>query len=72
MIDIRYSWGDVEEPVEVPERIDAWQYMLNLALNELKIECQEHCGEGGASIIPKEDSIEVHYIDGKICYYTLK
>lgn len=72
MINIEYSWGDKEEPVEVPEGKDAWEFMLELALKECKIECQEHCGEGAIKIIPDEDGIELHYCDGEICYYTIQ
>lgn len=72
MIDIRYSWGDEETPVDVPEGKDAWQFMLELALKEMEIECQEHCGEGIVKIIPDKERIELHYMDGEICYYTIK
>lgn len=71
MIDIRCSWGDDEKPVEVPDGEDAWQFMLELVVKEAKIECQDYCDEGELKIIPKEDSLELHYMDGEICYYTI-
>lgn len=33
-IHIKYSWGDEEEPVVVPENKDPWAYMKELAVNE--------------------------------------
>lgn len=70
-IKINYSWGDEEPPVEVPKDQDPWQFMLDLALKELRIECLEHCGEGEIKIIPGETGIELHYHDGEICYYEI-
>ena len=63
--------GDDEKPVEVPDGEDAWQFMFELVVKEAKIECQDHCDEGELKIIPKEDSLELHYMDGEICYYTI-
>ena len=36
-----------------------------------RAECRTHCGEGMASIIPTEDGIELHYMDGSVCQYEL-
>lgn len=59
-VDISYSWGDRETPIEIPANKNNWDYMLELAIREMKEECRTHCGEGMASIIPTEDGIELH------------
>ena len=49
-VEIKYSWGEEESPVTVPEGQDGFDFMLGLALNEMKIEMKEHIDEGFASI----------------------
>lgn len=71
MIDIKYSWGDSEEPVEIPDGQDAWEFMLELALKEARLECREHFSEGCVRIIPNADNIELHYCNGDICHYSI-
>lgn len=70
-VDISYSCGDRETPIEIPADRNNWDYMLELAIREMKEECRTHCGEGMASIIPTEDGIELHYMDGSVCQYEL-
>ena len=70
-INISYSWGDEECPVVVPEGEDTYEFMLNLALKELRIELMEHLGEGTASIEAEENYINLTYCDGQICYYKV-
>ena len=71
-IEISYFWGDKEcKPVEIPEGKDPLDIMMELALNEMKIECTEHNDEGVASIEPSEDEIKLFYMDGEVCYYKL-
>lgn len=71
VIEISYSWGDEETPVDVPENIDAFDFMLELALKEMKIEMREHPGEGFACMGAEENFIELKYCDGESCYYKI-
>ena len=43
-VDISYSWGDRETPIEIPANKNNWDYMLELAIREMKEECRTHCG----------------------------
>lgn len=70
-IKIQYSWGDSEEPVEVPGGQDAWEFMMELAAKEAKIECREHRGEGCVKIVPNDNGIALYYCNDSICYYSI-
>lgn len=73
-IQIWYSWGDIECPVEVSDEIDAWEYIKRLAINEAEISFFEHELEGeiGLSFYPEEEKIILHYAcDDEYCYYLI-
>lgn len=73
-IQIWYSWGDQESPVEVPEGIDAWEYMKKLAVDEAERDFfeQEDYGEIGLQFFADEDKIILHYpCDDEYCYYLI-
>lgn len=70
-IEIQYSWGDSEEPVEVPDGQDAWEFMMGLAAKEAEIECREHRGEGCVKIVPNDNGIALYYCNDSICYYSI-
>lgn len=72
-IQIWYSWGDEESPVEVPENQDAYEYMLELVMDEVNItlhECPHYwCG---AWLSPEEGKAEIYYgYDNEKCYYLI-
>lgn len=70
-IGIWYSWGDIEVPVEVPEGKDAFDYMVELALEEVRITIVED--EEKATIWINEDEnvvLNYHY-DNEYCYYRI-
>lgn len=73
-IQIWYSWGDQESPVEVPEGMDAWEYMKKLAVDEAEVSFFEHEDEGeiGLSFYADEGKIVLHYgYDDEHCYYLI-
>lgn len=70
-IRITYSWGDEELPVVIPNGEDPVEFMFKLVTKEAFIDCVEHCNEGIVTIIPCEDSAELHYHDGEVCYYSI-
>jgi hypothetical protein len=73
-IQIWYSWGDQESPVEVPDGVDAWEYMKKLAVDEAAISFWDHEDEGevGLSFYVDEGKIILHYnYDDEYCYYLI-
>lgn len=73
-IQIWYSWGDQESPVEVPEGTDAWEYMKKLAVDEAAVSFYEHEDEGeiGLKFYADEGKIVLHYpSDDEYCYYLI-
>lgn len=72
-IQIWYSWGDQESPVEVPNGTDAWEYMVQLATKESKIELVEHEPDIDVMIQLSRnmDKVTLHYTDGHRCYYLI-
>ena len=73
-IQIWYSWGDQEAPVEVPEGEDAWEYMKKLAVDEAAVSFHEHEADGaiGMKFYADEGKIVLHYpCDGEYCYYLI-
>lgn len=74
-IGIWYSWGDVEYPVKVPEGRDAFNYMIEIALKEVKISITE--SEDIVAIWIKEDDngneiVVLNYQrDNEYCYYKI-
>ena len=73
-IQIWYSWGDQESPVEVPKEYDAWEYVKKLAVDEAEIAFHEHEDEGeiGLCFYADEGKIILHYpSDDEYCYYLI-
>lgn len=72
-IQIWYSWGDQESPVEVPEGRDAWEYMAHLAVKEARIELVEHEPDIDVMVQFSKDmgKVTLHYTDGQRCYYQI-
>jgi hypothetical protein len=69
-IQIWYSWGDQESPVEVPDGIDAWEYMKELAATEVFVSQEEH--PYGCTIWPYPDEYKIvlkYHCDDEYCYY---
>lgn len=72
-IQIWYSWGDQESPVEVPEGMDAWEYMAQLAVREAQIELKENEPDIDVMLQFSADmsKVTLHYADGQRCYYLI-
>lgn len=73
-IQIWYSWGDQESPVEVPNGTDAWEYAKKLAIDEAERDFFEHEDEGeiGLKFFVNEGKIILHYpCDDEYCYYLI-
>ena len=74
-IGIWYSWGDIECPVEVPENVDAFNYMMKVALEEVKVSVTE--SEDTVTIWIKEDNdgsevvVLNYHRDNEYCYYKI-
>lgn len=71
-IQIYYSWGDQESPLEVPESEDPFEYAFELALDEIRVATFE-AEEAYHSINADRDSslITLYYGDGTYCYYQI-
>ena len=72
---IWYSWGDIESPIKVPEKEDAFDYMMSIALEEVKTSIVED--EEPVTIWVKENDdgeeiivINYHY-NNEFCYYKV-
>lgn len=71
-IHIWYSWGECEEPVEVPNGTDAWDKMKQLAMSEVEISCLEHECAVGVLIDANAQKITLQYLyDNQECYYQI-
>lgn len=71
-IQIWYSWGDQESPVEVPEGADAWEYMKKLAVDEADVSQEEYPYGCGIWMYPDKDRIILQYYqDDEYCYYLI-
>ncbi len=72
-IQIWYSWGDQESPVEVPEGTDAWEYMVQLATKEARIELVENEPVIDVMLQFAKDmnKVTLYYADGQRCYYLI-
>jgi hypothetical protein len=74
-IGIWYSWGDVECPIEVPENADAFNYMMKMALEEVRVSITE--SEDAVTIWIKEDDnggdvVVLNYHSyNEYCYYKI-
>lgn len=74
-IGIWYSRGDIEYPVEVPKGREAFNYMIEIALTEVRVSITE--SEDTVTIWIKEDDdgsevvvLNYHW-DNEYCYYKI-
>ena len=71
-IQIWYSWGDQESPVEVPNGTDAWEYMQQLVIKEVAVSQEEYPYGCGIWMYPDEDKVVLkYYQDDEYCYYLI-
>ena len=71
-VQIYYSWGDQESPVEVPESEDPLEYAFNLAIDEIRVSAFEaECDHHSLTINREEQMITLYYGDGTYCYYQI-
>jgi len=76
-IDISYSWGDEEEPVEIeaPDESTAFDIMLDMAVREIKTcfrDGQNECSYT-LTVMPWNNQIILYYgYDDEECYYYLR
>jgi hypothetical protein len=76
-IGIWYSWGDIELPVKVPENEDAFDYMMEVALQEVKVsiaECEDTVTIWLKDIDHRNGSGVIvlnYHSDNEYCYYKL-
>ena len=71
-IQIWYSWGDQEAPVEVPEGKDAFAYAIELSTAEAKeYMCTGHNGVSIESYSDEEKIVLNYYDDNEKCYYMV-
>ena len=74
-IGIWYSWGDVEDPVEIPENEDAFNYMMKVALEEVRVSVAENEDTVTIWVTEDNDGNEVvvlnYHRDSEYCYYKL-
>lgn len=71
-IQIWYSWGDQESPVEISENTDAWEHMKKLAFKEIEVSQEEYPYGCGIWLYPDEDKIVIkYYEDDEYCYYLI-
>lgn len=73
-IHIWYSWGDFESPLYVPDGVDPWEKMKQLAIDEAEVSFFEHedDGEIGLQFYPEQKKIILHYpYDDTYCYYLI-
>ena len=71
-IQIWYSWGDQESPIEVPKGDNAWEYMKKLVIDEAEVSQEDHYCESGIRFYPEKGKIVLHYqYDNEYCYYMI-
>lgn len=72
---IWYSWGDIEPLVGAPEGWDAFDYMVSLALREVKtclVENEEPITVGMNEDEAGNKTIVLNYlVDNEYCYYKV-
>ena len=74
-INISYSWGDEESPIEIEAECveDAFNCMVDLATEEIKTSLREWREPHELRINPNDNEIIVWYgYDDERCYYKLK
>ena len=73
-IHISYSWGDEESPIEIEKESieEAFGYMIDLAIKELKTSLQEWNEPHNIRVYPNESKVTLWYgYDDENCYYKL-
>ena len=71
-IQIWYSWGDQESPIEVPNGTDAWEYMKKLVIDEAEVSQEDRDCESHIRFYPEEEKIVLRYgYDDEECYYLI-
>ena len=71
-IQIWYSCGDQEIPVEVPEGVDAWKYMEELVAMEVFVSQEEYPYGCTVYADVEQGKVELIYLqDNKTCYYLI-
>ena len=71
-IQIWYSWVDIESPVEIPEVVDAWEYMKKIVAEEVFVAQEEYPGGCTVYVYAEEEKVYLKYhIDGEWCYYLI-
>lgn len=69
-IKITYSWGDEESLIECSKE-NAWRKMLELAMEEIRVDTEENKNNTDAIFYYDELRIILHYhSDGQYCYYN--
>ena len=72
---IWYSWGDIESPVEVPEDEEPFDYMMEIALNEVRVSVVANESPVTIGIEDNEYGDEIvvlnYHKDNEFCYYKV-
>ena len=71
-IQIWYSWGDIECPVEIPEGVDEWKYMKQIVAEEMFVAQEEHPYGCTMYAYVEKGKVELRYHqDDEWCYYLI-
>lgn len=71
-IQIWYSWGDQEHPVEVPAGINPWDYLKRLVIDEIDVAQEEYPYGCSVWLYPDGNCAEIQYLqDESHCYYLI-
>lgn len=71
-IQIWYSWGDQEDPVEIPCGEDEWEYLQQIVAKEIFVEQEEY--PHGCTIYAYAEQRKVEFLyhrDNEWCYYLI-
>ena len=71
-IQIWYSWGDQESPVEIPEGIDAWKYMEQVVATEMFVSQEDYPYGCTMYAYVDKGKVELKYHqDDEWCHYLI-
>lgn len=71
-IQIWYSWGEQESPIEVKDGIDAWEYLKQLVAKEVFVSQEEYPYGCSVYAYVEGQRVEIHYHkDDEWCYYLI-
>ena len=71
-IQIWYSWGDQESPVEVPEGVDAWEHMEKIVAMEVFVSQEEEPYGCTVYADVEQGKVDlVYHYDDEHCYYLI-